>query len=167
MPCREIWILICSVCLSPSRSETESFVEQLSARSRHRRRVSPEEAVTHQPARVLQEPRPKTRGLSDEQTVAPLGGISKSVLQDRFRLMSLQSCYVQHAHRLLLMMKRAFARSDAEQIGHRPRYLEVTTRLATPLLSAELPRRSQAGGSSGRIDRATSMASRWRRVFAT
>ena len=43
-----------------------------------------------------------------------------------------------HAYRLLLM-KRALARSDAELLGHRPRYLEVARRLAAFLLSAELP----------------------------
>ena len=66
-----------------------------------------------------------------------------------------------HAYRLLLM-KRALARSDAELLGHRPRYLEVARRLAALLLSTELPCRSQGGGSSGRMDQAPKMASRWR-----
>ena len=136
------------------------------ARSRHRRTASPEEPVKHQPARILQEPRPKTRGLSAERAGASLGRISKSALQDRFRMMSPRSCVVHHAYRLLLM-KRAPARSDAELLCHQPRYLEVAIRRAALLLSAELPGRSRVGGSSGHIDRARRIASRWRQVFTT
>ena len=70
------------------------------------------------------------------------------------------------AYRLLLM-KRALARSDAELFGHRPRYLEVVRRLAALLLSTDLPRRSQDGGSNGRMDRAPTMGNPWRWPYAT
>src|SRR3990167_874007 len=64
MPCREIWILICSVCLSPSRSETESFVEQLSARSGLWRQMKAEsQRRSERPARLFAQGR-STAGLA-------------------------------------------------------------------------------------------------------